>query len=79
MVWHENFEAAYKKAVTKMSIKTTQRITRQAALSLLTEELPNLPNDLLGDILDKIADSEQSHTFSKFDNFIVSDFPGESS
>jgi hypothetical protein len=59
-----------------MSRKTTQRITRESALSLLTEELSKLPNDLLGDLLDMIADSGHSHTFSKFDNFVVSNLPG---
>jgi hypothetical protein len=38
-------------------------------------EIPNLPNDALGDLLDTLADSEQSHIVSVFDNFIVSDFP----
>jgi hypothetical protein len=57
-----------------MSIKTTQRITRERALSILFAELPLLPNDALGDILDALADSEQSRIVSKFDNFIVSEF-----
>lgn len=60
-----------------MSIKTTQRITRERALSVLLAELPRLSNDLLGDLMDKLADSEQSTVCSRFDNFIVSDFPDE--
>ncbi len=58
-----------------MSIKSTQRITRQRALEILLSEIPQLPNDTLGDLMDKLADSEQSRTCSRFDNFIVSDFP----
>lgn len=57
-----------------MSIKTTQRVTREQALEILLSELPQLPNDALGDILDALADSGQSHRVSRFDNFIVSEF-----
>ena len=60
-----------------MSIKTTQRITREHALDILLSEIPNLPNDVLGDLLDELADSEQSKRVSVFDNFIVSGFTGE--
>jgi hypothetical protein len=56
-----------------MSIKTTQRITRQQALQILAEDIPQLPNDTLAHLLDTIANSEQSRTISMFDNFIVSD------
>ena len=57
-----------------MSIKSTSRITRETALSILLEELPTLPNDVLGDLMDVLANSEQSKHCSRFDNFIVSDF-----
>lgn len=57
-----------------MSIKTTQRITRDRALSILLQELPQMSNDMLANLLDYIADSEQSKVVSKFDNFIVSEF-----
>jgi hypothetical protein len=60
-----------------MSIKTTQRITREYALDILLSEIPNLPNDVLGDLLDELANSEQSKRVSVFDNFIVSEFTGE--
>ena len=57
-----------------MSIKTTQRIKREVALATLLREIPNLSNDVLGDIMDVLADSEQSRCCSRFDNFIVSEF-----
>lgn len=57
-----------------MSIKTTQRISRERALAILFSEIPSLPNDTLGDLLDSLADSRQSRQVSMFDNFIVSDF-----
>ena len=56
-----------------MSHKTTQYVTRQRALEILLSELPTLPNDTLGDLLDQLADSGQSRIVSKWDNFIVSD------
>lgn len=59
----------------EMSIKTTQRITRQRALEILLEEIPELPNDTLASLMDVLADSKQSKICSIFDNFIVSDFP----
>ncbi|MGE3341451.1 MAG: hypothetical protein AB7J46_06180 [Candidatus Altimarinota bacterium] len=37
-------------------------------------EIPHLPNDVLADMLDDLAESELSHRVSKFDNFIVSEF-----
>jgi hypothetical protein len=60
-----------------MSIKSTKRIkhgrvTRARALEILLSEIPLLPNDTLGHLMDTLADSEQS-VCSKFDNFIVSD------
>jgi hypothetical protein len=57
-----------------VSIKSTQRITRERALSILLSEIPLLSNNTLGELLDWLADSEQSHTISRFDNFIVSEF-----
>jgi len=57
-----------------MSIKSTQTVTREQALAMLMSEIPGLSNDVLGDMLDVLADSEQSTTCSRFDNFIVSDF-----
>ena len=60
-----------------MSIKTTQRITREHALDILLDEIPKLPNDLLASLLDRLADSEQSKRLSICDNFIVSEFVNE--
>ena len=60
-----------------MSTKTTQRITRQEALLILLREISNLSNDVLGDMMDILADSEQSNYCSRFDNFIVSEFTGD--
>lgn len=57
-----------------MSIKTTQRVTRERALLILLTEIPNLPNDTLADMLDQLADSGKSVQVSRFDNFIVSEF-----
>ena len=57
-----------------MSAKSTQRVTRNRALELLRSEFDRLSNDVLGDLLDVIADSGQSHRFSKLDNFVVSEF-----
>ncbi len=60
-----------------MGIKSTRRITRQQALEILTDDLPKLSNDALGDLMDALADTKQSHHVSYFDNFIVSDFVDE--
>jgi len=60
-----------------MSVKTTRRISRQRALEILLSEAPNLPNDTLADLLDRLADSRQSHIISQFDNFIVTEFTDE--
>ena len=60
-----------------MSIKTTQRITRSRALEILLSEIPTLPNDALGDLMDVLADTELSKYVSKFDNFIVSEFDSD--
>jgi hypothetical protein len=57
-----------------MSIKTTRTIKRQQAIDILLKEIPELPNDVLADFLDVLADSGQSKVTSKFDNFIVSEF-----
>lgn len=62
-----------------MSIKTTQRITRSKALELLFSEIPLLPNDTLGHLLDAVADSEDGRRVSRFDNFIVSEFADDPS
>ena len=56
-----------------MSYKTTHRITRERALEILLSELPTLSNDALGDVLDALADTKQSHRVSHFDNFIVTE------
>jgi hypothetical protein len=56
-----------------MGYKTTQRITRDRALSILMQELPQMPNDVLADLLDRVADSGQSKVVSKFDDFVVSE------
>jgi len=60
-----------------MSIKSTQRISRERAVSLLLSEIVQLPNGTLEDLLDLIADSGMSRTMSKFDNFMVSEFDGK--
>lgn len=60
-----------------MSIKSTQRISREMALAILLPELSLLPNDVLATLLDTLADSGHSHRISRFDNFIVSDFVDE--
>ena len=57
-----------------MSYKTTQRITREKALEILMREIPNLPNDALGDLMDRLADTGLSKRVSSFDNFIVTEF-----
>jgi len=56
-----------------MSIKSTRRITRKQAISVLLSEIPWLSNDALGELMDTLADTEQSKTCSRFDNFIISD------
>jgi hypothetical protein len=60
-----------------MSAKTTQRISRERALEILLEEIPDLSNDDLGDVLDALADTGNSKRVSSFDNFIVSEFNDE--
>ncbi len=60
-----------------MSIKTTRYVTREKALEILVSELGTLPNDTLGNLLDTLADSEQSHRISRFENFIVTEFAKE--
>ena len=59
-----------------MGVKSTSRIKRKVAIDILLEEIPNLPNDVLGDLMDTLADSGQSKYASSFDNFIVSEFGG---
>ena len=50
-----------------MSIKTTRYISRATAIDILMREVPLLPNDTLGDLMDVLADSEHSHAASRFD------------
>lgn len=57
-----------------MGVKSTRRITRERALLILLADIPQLPNDTLADLLDRLADSGQSKIVSQFDNFIVSEF-----
>lgn len=57
-----------------MSYKTTRHITRAEALEILLDEIPNASNKVLEDLMDALADSQQSNRVSMFDNFIVSDF-----
>jgi hypothetical protein len=57
-----------------MSVKTTQRVTRARALEVLLREIPQVGNDVLGDLMDVLAESGQSKVCSRFDNFIVSEF-----
>jgi hypothetical protein len=56
-----------------MSIKSTQYITRQRALEILTKEISEMSNNTLGELIDTLADSGQSKSLSICDNFIVSD------
>jgi len=56
-----------------MGIKSTQRISREKAISILLSEIIQLPNGTLEDLLDMIADSGTARTLSKFDNFMVSE------
>jgi hypothetical protein len=42
---------------------------------MVMDELADISNDELGELLDKLADTGRSRRLSKFDNFIVSDFP----
>ena len=58
-----------------MGAKSTQRITRERALEILLSEIPTLPNSELERMMDRLADSELSQKVSRFDNFIVSEFP----
>jgi hypothetical protein len=58
---------------TGAMIKTMQRITRERALEILFREIPTLPNDSLGGLLDYLSDDHASNV-SLFDNFIVSEF-----
>jgi len=60
-----------------MSVKSTKRISRERALAILLTDIPQLPNSVLEDLLDKLADSGQSRTISYFDNFIVTEFTDE--
>src|ERR1035438_9376564 len=60
---------------TTVSIKTTQRVTRDQAVQMVMDELADISNDELGELLDKLADTGRSRRLSKFDNFIVSDLP----
>ncbi|MFW6219829.1 MAG: hypothetical protein ACOC33_03235 [bacterium] len=60
-----------------MSIKSTIRITREQALDILLSEIPELPNDVLANLMDTLSDSKQSKRVSYFDNFIVSEFTSE--
>lgn len=57
-----------------MSIQSTIRIRRASAIAVLLESIPDLPNKLLGTLMDLIAESESSKFASKFDNFTVSDY-----
>ena len=56
-----------------MSWKSTITITRARALSILIEDISHVGNDVLGSMLDVLADSRQSHSLSEFNNFVVSD------
>ncbi len=60
-----------------MGIKSTSRITRKKAIEILTDEIPELPNDALASLMDTLADTEQSKRLSMFDNFIVSEFDSD--
>ena len=54
-----------------VSIKSTKEITRKEALQNIGGALYNLSDRVLGDILDLIADSEETDFCNRFDNFIV--------
>jgi hypothetical protein len=60
-----------------MGIKSTRTITRQLALEILLEEIPEMSNDVLGDLMDVLADSKQSKYTCQFDNFVVTEFAEE--
>jgi hypothetical protein len=55
-----------------MSYKTTLTISRDRALEIIQADIFKVGNDVLGSILDVIADSQQSHEISHFNNFHVS-------
>lgn len=54
-----------------MSIKTTQRISRQRAIEVLIGEIYLASDTLLEELLDALADSGESTTFSIYDNFMI--------
>ena len=57
-----------------MSVKSTQRINRFRAVEILQGEISTLSNDALGALMDALANTGQSKSCSRFDNFIVTDF-----
>lgn len=54
-----------------MGAQSTVRISRASALSTIEAEINQASNDLLGDILDLIANSGQAKVVSSLDNFSV--------
>lgn len=54
-----------------MSIKTTQHISRQRAIEVLIGEICLASDTLLEELLDALADSGESKTFSIYDNFMI--------
>lgn len=60
-----------------MGLKSTQHIKRGRALEILLSEIPLLPNDALGNLMDALADCGCSKIVSEFDNFIVSEFDND--
>jgi hypothetical protein len=56
----------------EMGVKSTETITRDQALDILLGEIPTLPNDALGELMDALADCGHSKIVSKYNNFIVS-------
>ena len=56
-----------------MGIKSTETITRDETMKILREDIEQVGNDVLGDLLDTLADSDQSNHVNRFQNFLVCD------
>ncbi len=54
-----------------MSIKSTRCMGREEAVRILSDAISSLSNKTLGNILDVVADSEETGWCSRFDNFLV--------
>ena len=56
-----------------MGIKSTKTIHRLGAIATLELIIPELTNGTLAKMLDLLANSGESESCSKFDNFLVTD------